>query len=311
MKKSVIKRRKRVVPAATELETSHLHHHSFAISPSPPPQQLDNQNPIKSRLGSSIDHHGPPDLRLSPHFNDAPTAPNDRKVSSATHSNHPTDIDSRNQHPLIDPHYKYEAPPIGVDFTGYQLDNRKRRLSSHPHQNSQPPNQLPPVSSLDPITVPSDNELHSRLSPFPPSRKRSHSNTEHSSPSPPTGHNHDRPPPRLSSISSILNAPQQNSTLEEVPMDSHHSTLPPQLRQHRHSTPLSHQHYYPQQQQHQSGPQGQMLPQREKLRQSTSSDPGGWELMDKKARLRREAEQMRELLKSKERELEELERNGA
>ncbi|KAL9124743.1 MAG: hypothetical protein Q9217_005962 [Psora testacea] len=305
MKKSVIKRRKRVVPAANETETSHLHHNSFAVSPSPTPQQLDVQNPIRPRLGSAMEHHGPLDLRPNPHLLDSPDVHNNRRTSTSMQSNHP-----HSQHPSMDSHHHYDPPPIGVDFTGYQLDNRNRRPSNHPHQKPQAQHQLPPVSSLDPTTVPSESESHSGLSPFPPSRKRSHSNTERSSPSPSTV-NSDRAP-RLSSISSILNAPQQNSAVEDVPIDPHLSTLPPKLHQHRHSTPLPHLHHFAHHQQQPPGPQaqGQLRTEREKPRQSTSSDPGVWELAEKKARLRKEMEQMRELLRSKEKELEELEKSG-
>ena len=298
-----------MVPAANEPETSQLHQNSFAVSPSPTPQQTDNQNAVRPRLGSSIEHHGPLDLRPNPHQIDSPDAHNGRLTSSNTNPDHPHNVDSGNHHPSINRHHHNDPPPIGVDFTGYQLDNRNRRPSTHPHQQSQPPNQLPPVSSLDPIMVPSDTESRSRLSPFPPSRKRSRSIAERSSPSPSTVSN-DRPQ-RLSSISSILNAPQQSSPLEDVPIDPNLSTLPPQLQQHRHSTPLPHlQHFAHHQQLLGPQAQGQGPIQSEKPRQSTSSDPGGWELMDKKARLRREAEQMREMLRRKEEELEQLERSG-
>ena len=309
MKKSVIKRRKRVVPAANEPENNNLHRSSFTISPSPTPQQLDNPNPTRARLGTSVEHHSPLDLRPNPLVNESLEVHDDRRISSGMHPNHSPNSDPRNQRPSID--QQYDPPPIGVDFTGFQLDNRNRCPSIHPHQQPQPPNRFPSVANLDLTVAPSETESSARLSPFSASRKRSHSIPERSSPSPSTVNN-DKPP-RLSSISAILNAPQQNSTVEDVFIDPNLSTLPPQLQQHRHSTPLPHlQHalYHDQQHHLLLQAQAQGTTQREKPRQSTSSDPGGWELIDKKTRLRKEAEQMRELLRSKERELEELERNG-
>ena len=307
MKKSVIKRRKRVVPAANEPESNHLHQTSFTVSPSPQPHQLDTQNLMRSRLGSSIDHHSPLDLRPNPHLLDASHTQEDQRRYSGTQTSQPHNVDPR-QHPQSIEHQQhFDSPPIGVDFTGYQLINGTDRRPSTiqqppPHQQQQ---QLPPVSSLDPEprTRTSDGDIHARLSPFGPTRKRSRSVTEHSSPSSPAMNNASDPNrPRLSSISQILNAPQQVNSVEDGLIDPHLSTLPPHLQQHRHSTPLPHQ-----QPSMTSGSQGQAQ-RGETPRQSTSSDPGGWTLADRKARLRREAEQIRELLRCKEREIEDLER---
>ena len=306
MKKSVIKRRKRVVPAANEPDSSHLHQNSFTVSPSPQPHQLDTQNLVRPRLGSSIDHHSPLDLRPNQHLFEGSYVREDQRRQSNMHPDHPHTADPRQPQQSIDRQHQYDPPPIGVDFTGYQLKNSTdRRPSTQPQPPPHQQQQLPPVSSLDPEprTRNSDSDSHPRLSPFGPSRKRSRSVTERSSPSPSAGNNLNDPTrPRLSSISQILNAPQQANAVEDVPIDPHLSTLPPHLQQHRHSTPLPHHHPPP------MTIGGAQTPRGETARQSTSSDPGGWDLVEKKARLKREAEQMRELLRSKEREIEELER---
>lgn len=70
--------------------------------------------------------------------------------------------------------------------------------------------------------------------------------------------------------------------------------------------PLLHRHSHPE-----SQPQRyQLPPPNDGPRQSTSSDPGGWELKEKKAKLRMDVEQMRLELRAKERELEELGGDG-
>lgn len=280
MKKSVIKRRKRVVPANNEPESNHQLLNSFAVSPSPTPQQLDIEHHLRPRMASTIESRSPLDLRPTPQHLDSPELRNKQRISSNMDPNSPLSLDLRQRNRQVDHQQQYEPPPpIGVDFTGYQLDQQQ------PQSQQQ---QLPPISNLD-ASVPSESEALYRLSPLPgtSSRKRSHSNTERSSPSP-SENTH----PRLSSITSILNQPQQSSAVEEMPIDPNLSTLPPQLQQHRHSTPLPQPQHY------------QLPPPR----QSTSSDPGSWDLTEKRAKVRREAEAIREALKAKERELEELER---
>ncbi len=286
-----------MVPATNEPETSQPHLGSFAVSPSPTPQQLDPEARMgRPRFASATDTTSPLDLRPSPQHLDHPEIRNKQRISTSMDANSPLNMDLRQRSRQMDRQHQYEPPPIGVDFTGYQLGEAQARRQRTPSRHPQP-QQLPPLSSLqDPQRMPSDsgsNPSNRGLSPFPgrATRKRSHSNTERSSPSPSSA---DNTRPRLSSISSILNQPQQASAVEDMPIDPNLSTLPPQLQQHRHSTPL------PQATQYQLPPP----------RQSTSSDAGGWELMEKKARLRRETEQMRELLKNKERELDELEKAG-
>ena len=85
-----------------------------------------------------------------------------------------------------------------------------------------------------------------------------------------------------------------------MPIDPNLSGIGPQQQ------PLLHRHSHPE-----SQPQRyQLPPPNDGPRQSTSSDPGGWELKEKKAKLRMDMEQMRLELRAKERELEELGGDG-
>ncbi|KAG8527604.1 uncharacterized protein KY384_007757 [Bacidia gigantensis] len=198
---------------------------------------------------------------------------------------------------------------LGVDFTGYQLQKGVEKASPSLPQKSQ--QQLPPVSSLDPEpwTRTAESEVGSRLSPMTISRKRSHSNTEQSSPSTLAGSTlagsmDDPNRPRLSSISQILNTPQHVSAVEDYAIDPHLSHLPPHLQQHRHPTLIP-----PPSQQPANGSQNQAQLQRhDSSSQGFGSPTRGPDYADKMARLKREADQMRELLISKEKEIQELER---
>ena len=288
MKKSVIKRRKRVVPASGEPEFNQSRLNSFPASPSTTPPVINTQDAQgRPRLGSTMDTHSPLDIRPNIHHHD-PMDPSSKPRAQSTietTSSHHLEMRQRG-HPL-EHQLSQGAPPIGVDFTGYQLDQRREQQRRNP---SIP--QLPPLSSIhDPSILPPDSDGRSRLSPLPStSRKRSHSNTdEGSTPSPSRA-------ARLSSISSILNHPQQASGGDELPIDPNLAKLPPHLQQHRHSTPLPHNHSY-----QISGPPALTRP-------STSSDPGSWELIQKRDKVRREAEELRQALIAKERELAELER---
>lgn len=309
MKKSVIKRRKRVVPAANEPEPSTLNQNSFAVSPPPQPNQLDPQQAMRPRIGSSTDHHTPLEVRSSQHLFEPSDLRNEQRRLSTVQAGNGQHADTTPQHHPVDHQNHYDPPPIGVDFTGYQLNNSSgRRPSGQPPPPPTQPQQLPPVSALDPEawTRTSGDDVQFRMSPFPASRKRSRSTSERTPPSPsaPTTINDSSRTGRLSSISQLLNAPEKVNVVADVPIDPHLSTLPPHLQQHRHSTPTAHHPQYilgiaP----GQAGMRRGDTP-----RQSTSSDPGGWEIIEKKARLRKEADQMRDLLRSKEREIEELDR---
>ncbi|KAL8718801.1 MAG: hypothetical protein Q9225_004111 [Loekoesia sp. 1 TL-2023] len=251
MKKSIIKRRKRVVPAMQEHMHGNQQHASFGVGSASEPQQFEN--------GDGQNHQGPQTARNG----------------SMSVENH-----SREQY--MDHEPQYEAPP--VDFTGYQID-RQRQFSTQSQQHHSPANSHEQSFGSQP-------ENHSRLSPFQSShtRKRSYSNTEHddSTSSPPENGRSNR----LSSISSILNPTQRR---EEMPIDPSLSLLGQQaLRQSQAS------------QQHQQLPPP---PNEEKPRRPSNVDPGEWLAM-RKMKLRQEAEQMREMLRAKEREIEELDGEG-
>ena len=301
MKKSVIKRRKRVVPATNEQDPKAAQLSTFPVSPSPTPQHNESHEVRSKQRAYSSMEAGPLnlDLRPTPGHLDSPEVRNRQRIESSMNPNSPANLTLRQHERQLD-HHNYEPPPIGVDFTGYQLNQRedqRRRPSSHPQQN------LPPLSSMhDPsIHRPSDPGSYPRLSPLPgsSSRKRSHSTTDQDNPSPSTPESGSAK--RLSSISSILNHPQ--SAVEDMPIDPNLSSIGQQQPQ---QPPPLHRHSHPE-----SQPQRYQLPPPSNgPRQSTSSDPGGWELREKRAKLRMDVEQMRLELRAKERELEELGGDG-
>lgn len=301
MKKSVIKRRKRVVPATNEQDPNASQISSFPVSPTPTPQQVDNSE-ARSRHRFSLDAAGPLDLRPNPGHLDSPEVRNRQRIDSSMDPNSPSNLALRHNERQIEHQQEYDPPPIGVDFTGYELDQRqdqRHRPSNHPQQH------LPSLSSIhDPSNQNPDPLFQSRLSPFPSSstRKRSYDNAERDNASPSTPQSSSTK--RLSSISSLLNHPQIGT--DDMPIDPNLSNIAP--HQHQHQQPL-HRHSHPESQPHryQLPPPP---PDDSRPRQSTSSDPGGWELKERKARVRREAEQIREMLRAKERELEELDELG-
>lgn len=299
MKKSVIKRRKRVVPATTDQDPNGSQFSTIPVSPSPTPQHMDApESRSKQRLSSSIDAGGPLDIHPNSGHLDSPEVRNRQRIESSIDPNSPSNLALRHHERQAENQDHYDPPPIGVDFTGYQLDQRqdhRRRLSSHPQQH------LPSLSSIhDPSNPLPDPLSYSRLSPLPASssRKRSYDNSEREDPSPSTPHSSGAK--RLSSISSLLNHPPLVS--EDVLIDPNLSGIG-QVQQslHRHSLPEPHPQRY------QLPPPA---PDGRGPRQSTSSDPGGWELRERKARLRKEADQMREVLRLKEKELDELDEMG-
>ena len=283
-----------MVPATNEQDPNTSQLSTFPVSPTPTPQQMENPEPRSRQHFSSIDAGGPLDLRPNPGHLDSPEVRNKQRIESSMDPNSPSNLALRHNGRPTENQHQYEGPPIGVDFTGYQLDqrqNRRRRPSSHPQQH------LPSLSSIhDPSNQHPDPLTQSRLSPFPgsSSRKRSYDNAERDNPSPSTPQSSSAK--RLSSISSLLNHPQMGS--DDMPIDPNLSNIA--LHQHRHSHPESQPHRY---QLPPPAPDG-------RPRQSTSSDPGGWELKERKARLRREADHIREALRAKERELEELDELG-
>ena len=299
MKKSVIKRRKRVVPATNEQDPNASQLSTFPVSPSPTPQHSENHEARGKQRAYSSMEAGPLnlDLRPTPGHLDSPEVRNRQRIESSMDPNNPANLSLRQHERQSEHQHQYEPPPIGVDFTGYQLNQRqdqRRRPSSHPQQN------LPSLSSMHDTSMhrPSDPGSYPRLSPLPgsSSRKRSHSNTDQDHPSPSTPDSGSAK--RLSSISSILNHPQSGS--DDMPIDPNLSGVGQQQQQplHRHSLPESQPQRY------------QLPPPNNGARQSTSSDPGGWEMREKKAKLRMDVEQMRVELRAKERELEELGGDG-
>lgn len=257
MKKSIIKRRKRVVPATQEQESS-VHLTAFRVSTSPNSHYSENMD---------LRHHG----------QDSPSA----DLNGSGHHEYRQHMDHQQHH--------YDPPPIGVDFTGYQIDQ--------PHHAHFP---LPGIRDPS-VRHPSSPESQRTLSPFipPASRKRSFSDAQlekqSSSPSESGRTN------RLSSISSILN-PTRRQPADDMPIDPSLSgigQLPP-----RQSSQLPHippQHQQP----HSIPPQHQ---QPHSIPSENRGDHGGWDRRERKARLRREAEQLREVLKANERELKAKER---
>lgn len=260
MKKSIIKRRKRVVPATQEQEITHAAHlTSFPVSTSPKSHYSEN-----------------PELRH--HRQDSPPMDLTESIS----------LDVRIRDHQQDYQHQYDPAPLGVDFTGYQIE-QPRPTSRGPHQ----PQHLPLPSIHDPPALMSSPELQRTLSPFPGStRKRSfsdaHLNANKISSPESTRSN------RLSSISSILN-PTQRTTTDDMPIDPSLSSIgqPPQHRQpHLSQTQQPQQQFPP--------------PPEIRLRNAVEGDSDGWERTERKARLRREADQIRDMLKAKEKELEDL-----
>ena len=303
MKKSVIKRRKRVVPATNEQDPTTSQLSTFPVSPSPTPHHDSHEVRGKQRAYSSMEA-GPLnlDLRPTPGHLDSPEVRNRQRIESSMDPNNPANLTLRQHERQSENQQQYEPPPIGVDFTGYHLNQRqdqRRRPSSHPQQRLPSLSSMHDSSSMHESSMhrPSDPGSYPRLSPLPgaSSRKRSHSNTEQDNPSPSTPESGSAK--RLSSISSILNHPQAGGD-NDMPIDPNLSGIGQQQQQHRHSHPESQPQRY------------QLPPPTNGPRQSTSSDPGGWELREKKARLRMDVEQMRLDLRAKERELEELGGDG-
>lgn len=257
MKKSIIKRRKRVVPAMQENVHNNHHHPSFDAGNTPEARYFEAEE---------VQNHQSP-----------------QGAREINPDNHPQD-----QYMDDQPHY--DAPPI--DFTGYQI-NRDRHASIHSQQD--PP---PPVAHEQ--SFPSQPDPPNRLSPFQSShtRKRSYSNTEQDndaiSPQSQQQQQHESARAnRLSSISSILNPTQQRR--DDMPIDPSLSLLGQQA--------LRQSQITPQQSHPQPAPNGQ------EAHRPSNVDVGEW-TAQRKAKLRLEVAQMREILRAKERELEELDGEG-
>lgn len=265
MKKSIIKRRKRVVPAMQEHNPNNPNITSFPVPASP-------ESPLHEHIEGLQQHRN---LSLS-----------DRDPRMTDTQENPTqDQEMREE----------QAPPIGVDFTGYQLDQQQKASQDRQQRQS-----VAQMSS--PSTTPLMPPSHLSLGAMPPAyaRKRSHSNVDHENPSPSTPES--AKTNRLSSISSLLNPAQQHtsSVSDETPIDPSLSHAAPHVKQHRHSTP-----YHTQQQS-----QLAALAPESRSRSLGSGDPGGWDKIERRSRLQREVFVLKETLRLKERELEDLSRDS-
>ncbi|KAL9612308.1 MAG: hypothetical protein Q9167_003087 [Letrouitia subvulpina] len=255
MKKSIIKRRKRVVPAMQEQPPGNQHLTSFPISTSPDSQYPEN---------AESSHH-------------------DR--SSAVNQDGSINLDIRSQDQQFDQQSQYKPPAI--DFTDYHID-QPRRSSTHSQYH-----QVSPSGIHEQVTANSAEPQH-RLSPLhvSSSRKRSHSNTDRDDPTPPVLENTRNN--RLSSISSILN-PTQQQQADEMPIDPNLSSIGQQALRHASTPQANHQQFAP--------------PPESSVRQLSISESADLRTQ-RRAQLRLEADRMREILRAKERELEELDGEG-
>ncbi|KAL8988699.1 MAG: hypothetical protein Q9177_002264 [Variospora cf. flavescens] len=272
MKKSIIKRRKRVVPAMQENIHGGQQHPSFTAGNQPEAQYFETED---------VHNH-----RTSP------------QAAPGAH----TDVNAQEQYMEHQP--QYEAPPI--DFTGYQINPQRHS----PTQSQQRPS--PPSAHEQQPSVPQP-ETQNRLSPFQSSRtrKRSHSNAGNDSgaASPPPENERAN---RLSSISSILNPTQQRR--EDMPIDPSLSLLGQQALRQSQSAQQQQQQQQAQSHQHQHIPPPPPPPLPPSSSSSSDQKPSNVDVTEwnaqRKARLRQEAEQLREMLRAKEREIEELDGEG-
>ena len=278
MKKSTIKRRKRVVPANQEHYPDQTNQPSYTTSVSPEPLSAANME--------MVSHHP--------------------EYSSINPFDSSTNLGLRPREPPDEPHL-YEPTPI--DFTGYRVT----RHSQSPHQTNHQLHPLeielhplnayhPPMLHPPPIHNPPSPQLHpqdnrrkrsfsiaegtrTRTPDFPPDDPRHHSN-------------------RLSSISSILNPTSQMPVHEDPLIDPNLTSAKPLHPLHLSGSqaPASIRPSLPPTPEYQSTRRGY-------------EDPGGGTgtgtgkeraKAARKEKLRREAEEMRERLRAKERELEEL-----
>ncbi|KAL8844719.1 MAG: hypothetical protein Q9176_000819 [Flavoplaca citrina] len=248
MKKSIIKRRKRVVPVMPDQVHNDQHQSSFEITKPPDTQSLSEGQPQN------------PENNANP---------------SRDEPGHTRGL-FREQY--LDQQPQYEPPPI--DFTGFQSD-RQKKASSQSHQHHPPPNFYDHVSL-------SQSDTQPRLSPFPSSngRKRSHSNTDHEELTPESARSN-----RLSSISSILNPTQQQ---DDMPIDPSLSLLGQQaLRQSQ--IPREHQQQRQQERPNDHNQNGLEVNER---------------IANRRAKLRQEVDEIRGMLRAKERELEDMDGEG-
>jgi hypothetical protein len=263
MKKAVIKRRKRVVPALQEQSSSH---NLASTSVSPEPNYSKPSNFHHERGSANIDGSINLGIRSRSSENDRHILPEPR--------------------PIIKDGQRTAVHPPPVDFTGYTLP------AVNQQQQQPPPAQHPPENKLPPLTY-SPPSPRLSVSPHPgeaSTRKRSFSYTEGESPD--RLGVLDQSSKRLSSIKSILN-PTQHPTNNPPIEPSLLASSSPQQQQHQ-------QQQQQQQQQHQQQPPSQSQTSFSPTRTTKTAEQ---ERLDRRAELQREADMMRELLAAKEREL--------
>ena len=297
MKKSTIKRRKRVVPANQEHLPDQSPHVQYPTSVSPEPSHTE----------------------LNPRRPD---------TSTQIHPERPIDLEFRLRERAPENRYPYEPPPI--DFTGYQSIRPALTTSPRPHLTT--PESFSRQSDLHlhpPIALPLYNQT------FSPNhtRKRSFSAAEGSS-TPDITSDASRSS-RLSSISALLNPTEAVPLTEDSHLDPNpHQTVTPSSEQRFKqrqetdnvksqgpnpnpsllSSSISSSSSSDQRSQRQYVYSAEQLEPRIRHRQE---DPGGGggggtrlEKVGRKEWLRREAQEMRERLMATEKELEELDGEG-
>lgn len=274
MKKTIIKRRKRVVPALRDQSpTAATQSSNGSSSPEASPAGLAHGQDDYRYLSTEPADHYPPMGRVSPQARPFAFAPP------------PVDFTSYSSGTVSLPHHPppprlLEPERMGVPSHSPASSQFDRRSVS-PNPSGNPKKRTLAESSGDSASIPTT--LESGSNQLPPIMSSVN-------PSPPT---------RLSSISSLLNHADKRQEDSPAPLNrqqhSHHHPYP-QHQPHQHH----HQHHPPPSQ---AAPLAHPAPPHQQL-------PGVNELdgymSERRIKLQREAEEMREMLRAKERELAEL-----
>lgn len=276
MKKTIIKRRKRVVPALRDQSPTAATQSSNGSSASPeasPAGLAHGQDDYRYLSTEPVDHYPPMSTgRVSPRpFTFAPPPVDFTSYSSGTVSlpHHPP------------PPRLLEPERMGVSGHSPASSQFDRRSVS-PNPSGNPKKRTLAESSVDSASVPTT--LESGSNQLPPIMSSVN-------PSPPT---------RLSSISSLLNHADKRQ--EDPPAPIGRQQHPHPYPQHQPHQPHQHHHQH-----HPPPPQAAPLANPPPPQQPL---PGVNELdgymSERRIKLQREAEEMREILRAKERELAEL-----
>ncbi|ODM17890.1 hypothetical protein SI65_06678 [Aspergillus cristatus] len=271
MKKTIIKRRKRVVPALRDQSpTAATQSSNGSSSPEASPAGLAHgQDDYRYLSTEPVDHY-PPMGRVSPQARPFTFAPP------------PVDFTSYSSGTVSLPHHPPPPRLLGPERMGVPshspASSQFDRRSGSPNPSGNPKKRTLAESSGDSASIPTT--LESGSNQLPPIMSSVN-------PSPPT---------RLSSISSLLNHTDKRQEDSPAPLGrqqhSHHHPYP----QHQ-----PHQHHHPPPPQ--AAPLAHPAPPQQQL-------PGVNELdgymSERRIKLQREAEEMREMLRAKERELAEL-----